>query len=99
MAAHRYGIKRVILPERNLKDLVEVPAAVLGSLEVMFLFEAYCLSALSVHVEQRFTGLLWNRSVVSCPLLDSFTPHFPGHVKRNLDGRYILLLKMMAWHL
>lgn len=34
LAAHRYGIKRVILPERNLKDLVEVPSAVLGSLEV-----------------------------------------------------------------
>ncbi|KHG09410.1 Lon protease, peroxisomal -like protein [Gossypium arboreum] len=33
LAAHRYGIKRVILPERNLKDLVEVPAAVLSSLE------------------------------------------------------------------
>ncbi|KAJ4846825.1 hypothetical protein Tsubulata_004622 [Turnera subulata] len=35
LAAHRYGIKRVILPERNLKDLVEVPAAVLGSLEII----------------------------------------------------------------
>ncbi|CAN1259278.1 Lon protease homolog 2, peroxisomal [Linum perenne] len=35
LAAHRYGIKRVILPERNLKDLAEVPAAVLGSLEVI----------------------------------------------------------------
>ncbi|CAN1333906.1 Lon protease homolog 2, peroxisomal [Linum perenne] len=34
LAAHRYGIKRVILPERNLKDLVEVPATVLASLEV-----------------------------------------------------------------
>jgi len=34
LAAHRYGIKRVILPERNLKDLVEVPATVLSSLEV-----------------------------------------------------------------
>ncbi|KAL0446404.1 UNVERIFIED_CONTAM: Lon protease2, peroxisomal [Sesamum latifolium] len=33
LAAHRYGIKRVILPERNLKDLVEVPSAVLSSLE------------------------------------------------------------------
>ncbi|PHU22328.1 hypothetical protein BC332_07435 [Capsicum chinense] len=30
----RYGIKRVILPERNLKDLVEVPVTVLSSLEV-----------------------------------------------------------------
>ncbi|KAL4565586.1 hypothetical protein LXL04_029688 [Taraxacum kok-saghyz] len=35
LAAHRYGIKRIILPERNLKDLVEVPAAVLGSLEIL----------------------------------------------------------------
>ncbi|KAF2308711.1 hypothetical protein GH714_013729 [Hevea brasiliensis] len=35
LAAHRYGIRRVILPERNLKDLVEVPAAVLSNLEVI----------------------------------------------------------------
>ncbi|KAK6122246.1 hypothetical protein DH2020_044007 [Rehmannia glutinosa] len=35
LAAHRYGIKRVILPERNLKDLVEVPAAVLSNLEIL----------------------------------------------------------------
>ncbi|KAF3624372.1 hypothetical protein FXO37_31381 [Capsicum annuum] len=35
LAAHRYGIKRVILPERNLKELVEVPATVLSSLEII----------------------------------------------------------------
>ncbi|KAK7251837.1 hypothetical protein RIF29_35398 [Crotalaria pallida] len=35
LAAHRYGIKRVILPERNLKDLVEVPSSVLASLEIL----------------------------------------------------------------
>ncbi|KNA07933.1 hypothetical protein SOVF_167310 [Spinacia oleracea] len=35
LAAHRYGIKRVTLLERNLKDLVEVPSAVLSNLEVM----------------------------------------------------------------
>ncbi|KAL2525238.1 Lon protease2 [Abeliophyllum distichum] len=35
LAAHRYGIKRVIMPERNLKDLVEVPSAVLSSLEIL----------------------------------------------------------------
>ncbi|CAI0417678.1 unnamed protein product [Linum tenue] len=35
LAAHRYGIKRVILPERNLKDLAEVPAAVLSSVEIL----------------------------------------------------------------
>ncbi|CAO2819400.1 unnamed protein product [Amaranthus hypochondriacus] len=36
LAAHRYGIKRVILPDRNLKDLVEVPASVLSSLEIIY---------------------------------------------------------------
>ncbi|EPS62878.1 hypothetical protein M569_11910 [Genlisea aurea] len=35
LAAHRYGIKRVILPDRNLKDLVEVPPAVLSNLEIL----------------------------------------------------------------
>ncbi|XP_077237309.1 lon protease homolog 2, peroxisomal isoform X2 [Tasmannia lanceolata] len=35
LAAHRYGIKRVILPERNLKDLVEVPSAVLTGMEIL----------------------------------------------------------------
>jgi hypothetical protein len=34
LAAHRYGIKRVILPERNLKDLSEVPSPILSSMEV-----------------------------------------------------------------
>lgn len=36
LAAHRYGIKRVILPQRNAKDLVDVPSAVLSSLEIIF---------------------------------------------------------------
>ncbi|KAE9613114.1 putative endopeptidase La [Lupinus albus] len=35
LAAHRHGIKRVILPERNLKDLVEVPSSVLADLEIV----------------------------------------------------------------
>ncbi|KAF8412838.1 hypothetical protein HHK36_000810 [Tetracentron sinense] len=35
LAAHRYGIKRVILPEKNFKDLVEVPSTVLASLEIV----------------------------------------------------------------
>lgn len=36
LAAHRFGIKRVILPERNLKDLVEVPSAILSGMEILF---------------------------------------------------------------
>ncbi|KAL1333394.1 hypothetical protein HN51_062222 [Arachis hypogaea] len=35
LAAHRHGIKRVILPERNLKDLVEVPSSVLANMEIL----------------------------------------------------------------
>lgn len=34
LAAHRMGVKRVILPERNVKDLKEVPENVLKELEV-----------------------------------------------------------------
>jgi ATP-dependent Lon protease len=36
LAAHRAGIKRVILPERNQKDLVEVPEEIRGSMEIVF---------------------------------------------------------------
>ncbi|XP_040986173.1 lon protease homolog 2, peroxisomal-like [Juglans microcarpa x Juglans regia] len=35
LAAHRCGVKRVILPERNLKDLVEVPTEVLANMEIL----------------------------------------------------------------
>lgn len=34
LAAHRCGIRRVILPERNRKDLQEVPAPILMNMEV-----------------------------------------------------------------
>ncbi|KAI5077372.1 hypothetical protein GOP47_0007196 [Adiantum capillus-veneris] len=33
LAAHRCGIKRVILPEKNAKDLMEVPSAILANVE------------------------------------------------------------------
>ncbi|KAK1273724.1 hypothetical protein QJS04_geneDACA012059 [Acorus gramineus] len=35
LAAHRHGIKRVILPERNLKDLVEIPQSVIAGMEIL----------------------------------------------------------------
>ncbi|KAG6529705.1 hypothetical protein ZIOFF_011918 [Zingiber officinale] len=38
LAANRYGIKRVILPERNSKDLAEVPSAILAGMEVLLAF-------------------------------------------------------------
>jgi ATP-dependent Lon protease len=36
LAAHRAGIKRVIVPERNKADLEEVPREVLDELEFVF---------------------------------------------------------------
>ncbi len=36
LAAHRAGIKTVILPERNRKDLIDVPKIVLDDLDVKF---------------------------------------------------------------
>jgi ATP-dependent Lon protease len=35
LAAHRAGIKRVIIPERNVKDLVDVPDEVKGEIEIL----------------------------------------------------------------
>jgi len=34
LAAHRAGIKRIILPERNAKDIVDVPEEILEELEI-----------------------------------------------------------------
>jgi ATP-dependent Lon protease len=35
LAAHRAGIKRVIIPERNMKDLVDVPEEVKNEMEIL----------------------------------------------------------------
>ena len=37
LAAHRAGIKSVVLPDRNRGDLEDVPSAVLESLEIHFI--------------------------------------------------------------
>jgi ATP-dependent Lon protease len=34
LAAHRAGIKKVIIPERNVKDLVDVPDEIKNELEI-----------------------------------------------------------------
>ena len=36
LAAHRAGIKRVILPERNRKDIVDIPETIRKELELIF---------------------------------------------------------------
>ncbi|HEX4403672.1 MAG TPA: S16 family serine protease, partial [Polyangia bacterium] len=36
LAAHRAGIKRVVLPERNSKDVIDIPETVRAELEILF---------------------------------------------------------------
>jgi ATP-dependent Lon protease len=36
LAAHRAGIKRVILPERNRKDVIDIPEQPRKEIEIMF---------------------------------------------------------------
>jgi ATP-dependent Lon protease len=36
LAAHRAGVKRVLLPERNVKDLVDIPPTIRDELEILF---------------------------------------------------------------
>ena len=35
LAAHRAGLKRVLLPERNMKDLIDVPKKVLSDMKII----------------------------------------------------------------
>jgi len=35
LAAHRGGIKRVLIPQKNVKDLAEIPENVIGDLEIL----------------------------------------------------------------
>src|SRR5215831_9773275 len=36
LAAHRAGLRRVVLPERNQKDIVDIPDEIRGSMELFF---------------------------------------------------------------
>ena len=36
LAAHRAGLKRVVMPERNAKDLVDVPDEIKATMEFLF---------------------------------------------------------------
>ena len=35
LAAHRAGIKKVLIPEENKKDLIEVPKTIVKSMEII----------------------------------------------------------------
>ncbi len=36
LAAHRAGIKRVIMPERNRKDVIDIPEQAKNEMEILF---------------------------------------------------------------
>jgi len=54
LAAHRAGIKRVIVPERNKPDLDEVPAEVKNDLE--FVFVSKMDQVLDAALEEKLTA-------------------------------------------
>lgn len=48
LAAHRAGITRVLLPERNRKDLVDIAPEVKAELEIMFVSHVSEVPALAL---------------------------------------------------
>jgi ATP-dependent Lon protease len=56
LAAHRAGIRRVILPEKNRRDLDEIPAAVLSDLEVLFATDMSDVLAAALEPNDDATG-------------------------------------------
>ena len=58
LAARRSGIKKVLMPHDNEKDLKEVPAEVLEDLEIVFVdhVDEVLPHALAASVEEIFSG-------------------------------------------
>lgn len=52
LAAHRSGLKTVLLPEKNAKDLVEVPKKVRDDLTIKFVKHMDEVIKMALHVEQ-----------------------------------------------
>jgi len=52
LAAHRSGLKTILLPEKNIKDLVEVPKKVLDELHIKFVKHMDEVIKLALHTEQ-----------------------------------------------
>jgi ATP-dependent Lon protease len=63
LAAHRAGIKRVIMPERNRKDLLEIPEQPKKEIEIIFV--------------KRMDELLLH-ALTEMPLLGSMMPNAPA---------------------
>ena len=59
LAAHRGGIKKILIPKENEKDLEEIPEAIRGELEVVFVSHAdKVLENALMHSGQLWKGLV-----------------------------------------
>ncbi len=52
LSAHRAGLKTIILPEKNKKDLVEVPKKVLDDLKIIFVRHMDEVLKVALHAER-----------------------------------------------
>ena len=55
LAAHRAGLKKVILPSRNEKDLEELPKSVLKELELVFVTHMDQVLPVALHDKSKAT--------------------------------------------
>jgi ATP-dependent Lon protease len=53
LAAHRAGLKRLIIPEKNLKDLVDVPKKVRDDIEIIAVNHMDKVVEIALHPEER----------------------------------------------
>lgn len=61
LAAHRSGLKTILLPEKNAKDLVEVPKKVRDELQIKFVKHMDEVIKLALHTEQERSNLSLQR--------------------------------------
>jgi ATP-dependent Lon protease len=71
LAAHRAGVRKVILPERNAKDLVEVPAEVRDALEIVLVkkVDETLAAALDEEVAAPVEPVFWPLPSVVAPAI------------------------------
>jgi ATP-dependent Lon protease len=60
LAAHRSGLKTILLPEKNEKDLVEVPKKVRGDLDIKFVKHMDEVIKIALHKEAERTNVSLN---------------------------------------
>jgi ATP-dependent Lon protease len=65
LAAHRAGIKRVIMPERNRKDVIDIPEQPRKEIEIVFVKRMDEVLALALTEMPKLTGSM--STILSAP--------------------------------